>query len=462
MPRFPSALLSRFLTALTLLFARNAWAERSHDLRPTVKPSDTVRVEAQLEVGGDVKLADEGRPRTLKMTVSATLEYDEKTVAVHAAEKNRGRSVRHYHQARATIKIDNGSLEPELRHDRRTIVADDTDGRVTIFSPTGPLTRDELDLVDLPATSLLLDRLLPQRPVPVGERWRHDDSLLAELLGLDAVSQSDVQSQLKEVTGDRARLELSGHVLGAVGGVATEIEVKAKYRFDFNQHRITGLGLLIKEKRAIGLVNTGLDVVAKLQLALAPAEGDGELSDSALAQLPLDPRPEFLALECEAPSKKFRIYHNRNWHLMTDAGELLALRYLDRGELIAQCNISSLADAEPGKQPSLTTFQRDLERSLGESFERFVSASEATNSLGHRIYRVVAEGRVSELPIQWHYFRIADRDGHLAVFAFTVESDLVERLDDADELLSSTIAFAASPKNTKPTPAAARPGKTRR
>lgn len=440
--------------ALACLVA-NVQAESTYDLRPGASPK-TVRVEAQLDVGGEVKFVEEDKPRALKMSVSAQLNYDERRVTVREVEPKSNRSVRLYRQAQAAIKIGDGGIEPVLRDTRRLMVADEGVEHVTLFSPAGPLTREELDLVEIPANSLLLDQLLPTQPVKIGQRWRHDEPLLAKLLGLDAVSQSDVESELKEAAGERAKIELAGRLLGAIGGVATEIEIKAKYRYDFNQRRVTGLGLLVKEKRAIGLVNAGLDVVAKLQLALAPTDGDGELADAALAQLPLEPRPEFLALECESPTKKFRLYHSRDWHLMTDAGELLALRYLDRGELVAQCNISSLTDVEPGKGPALAEFQHDLERSLGKSFERFIEASESANSHGHRIYRVIAEGRVSDLAIRWHYYLIADRDGHLAVFAFTLESNLAERFGDADEQLAATIEFAARPTAGRPTRATRR------
>lgn len=454
MPRANFALLSCLLV-LAFRGATTARAENAYDLRAG-KTEKNTRVEAMLDVGGEIMLVEDGRPRTHPMSVSAQINYDERHLMVRKDEPYTNRSVRFYRRTRADIKIGEGTVQPVLRESRRLIVADEENDRVLIFSPTGPLTRAELDLIEIPANSLLLDRLLPAQPVKMGERWRHDDALLAKLLGLDAVSQSDVHSELKQVTGGRAKIELEGKLLGAIGGVATEIEVKAKYRFDLNQHRVTGLGLLVKEKRAIGLVNTGLDVVAKLQLALAPVDGDGELSDAALAQLPLEPRPEFLALECESPTKKFRVYHKRDWHLMTDAGDLLALRYLDRGELVAQCNISSLANVEPGKRPSLADFQRDLESSLGKSFERFVEASESTSSHGHHIYRVIAEGRVSDLAIQWHYYLIADGEGHLAVFAFTLESELAERFGDADEVLAATIEFALSRAARKPTRAAAR------
>ncbi len=464
MPRTSaSAVLIRLLGVWLLPTGYALAAKPTYDLRPAAKPGEIVRVEAQLDVGGEVKLPEDGKTRSLKMSVAGNVVYDEKGLAMPATGRTGGaRCVRHYHEAQAAIKIDEGGVEPKLRAERRLIVADEADGRTTLFSPDGPLTREELELVDLPANSLLLDRLLPDQPVRVGDHWPHADTLVAEFLGLDAVSQNDTRSQLKEVTGNRARLELAGRVLGAVGGVATEIEVKAKYRFDFQERRVTGLGLLVKEKRAIGHVNTGLDVVAKLQMSLAPADGGAELSEQRLAALSLEPRVELVALECAAPNKKFHICHGRDWHLMTDAGDMLALRYLQRGELVAQCNVSSLADVEPGKEPSLETFQHDLERSLGASFERYVEASESTTSTGHHIYRVIVEGRVSDLPIQWHYFLVADRSGRLAVFAFTVESELVGLLGDADEALVATIEFAPRPAAAQPTRAASRRGATKR
>lgn len=457
-------MMSHRLSAFCLAwaFAAQAGALRadSYALVSEAAAGDAVRVEVQLDVGGDLKLTEEGKVRTLKMSVSGKLVYDEKLLSGHAAPGNSGtgpaeprRSVRRYKTAEAVIKIDQGGVEPKLRADRTLVVVEAGGGRATLFSLAAPLTREELDLIDVPANSLVLDDLLPNRAVEIGDRWQHGDELLAALLGLDAVGQSNVFSELKEVTGERAKIEFAGRVFGAVGGVATEIEVKGKYRYDFTQHRVTGLGLLVKEQRSIGHVTTGLDVVAKLQLALAPTRGDEELNDLTLDQVPLDARQEMLLLECESPTKKFSILHDRDWHLMSDAGDLLALRYVDRGELVAQCNVSALPDVEPGHEPPLAKFQRDLEKSLGESFGRFIEASESGDSSGHYIYRVVVEGRVSDLPIEWHYYLVGDRRGRAAVFAFTVEQELAGRLADRDRALISTLSFTDRPRDAAPTPA---------
>jgi hypothetical protein len=435
------------LSTLAALNTRPTLAAETYELVSQPTAGQTVRVEVQLDVGGDLTLAEDAKVRTLKMSVSGKLAYDEKLLL---ADRSLRRSVRYYDQAAAVIKIDEGGVEPRLAKERRMVVAETAGGRVTLFSPAGPLTRPELDLIDVPANSLILDSLLPSRAVGIGDRWQLADDMVAGLLGLDAVSQSNVECELKEVAGPRAKLELAGRVLGAVGGVGTEIEVKGKYRYDFEMRRVTGLGLLVKERRSIGHVTTGLDVVAKLQLALGPAGDNKHLTDAKLARQDLSPRPDSLLLRCESPTKKFTILHSRDWHLMTDSGELLALRLVDRGELVAQCNVSVLPDVRPGHIPSLAKFQQDLRRSLDKSFDNFVEASESTNSAGYRVMRVVVEGQISDLPLHWHYYLVTDEAGHAAVLAFTVENELVPRLAEADGELVASLRFTSAPDETVP------------
>ena len=54
---------------------------------------------------------------------------------------------------------------------------------------------------------------------------------------------------------------------------------------------------------------------------------------------------------------------------------------------------------------------------------------------GRVLYSVVANGKVSELLIEWHYYLVADSDGRQVAFAFTLEEGLVERFADTDRVL---------------------------
>ncbi|HUY92505.1 MAG TPA: hypothetical protein VMV10_27450 [Pirellulales bacterium] len=442
------------LAASCMLSAGNAApAAEKHRLESSRRPGDLTAVRVELEVGGELKVVADGKVKPLKMNVMGKLAYEEKLLGVLADKSAGMRYARHYDQAEAKINIENGEILPRLRDERRLIVVDAAAVQTLLFSPQGPLTREELDLLDVPGNSVWLEELLPAKPVAIGDQWRHSDQLLASLLGLDAVSQSDVTSELKAIDAENARFELSGEVHGAIGGVATEISLKAKYRFDRKRRRVAWAGLLVKEKRSVGHVATGLDVVAKMQIALSPRAEPKHLPASLLKRISLDSPAQPTTLECQSPTGKFRFQHSRGWHVMNDASEVLTMRYVDRGELVAQCNVSAPPDAEPGKSPTLASFQREIQTGLDKSFGQFIQASESVTSAGHVVYRVVAEGKVSELPIQWRYYLVADDQGRQAIYAFTLESELAAQLGDADQELVSTLEFVKRPGGSgRPTP----------
>jgi hypothetical protein len=265
---------------------------------------------------------------------------------------------------------------------------------------------------------------------------------MAALLGLDAVSQSDVQSVLTEVTDAVARMELSGRVAGTLDGASTEIELKAKYRFDLASKRIDWLGLLVKEQRGIGQVKRGVDAVARLQLRILPQADSPRLTDAVLENLSLKPSGELRKLSYASTESGWQMTHDRGWHVIGDNRDLTILRRVDGGELVAQCNVSALPKLAPGKEITLADFQEDVQKALGQSFGEFVEAGQSASDADYRVYRVVVQGQVSQLPIRWNYYLVADEHGHQVALAFTVEQKLLERFGQADQELIRSFRFA--------------------
>ncbi|MEZ6070446.1 MAG: hypothetical protein R3C10_09275 [Pirellulales bacterium] len=210
-------------------------------LQSKLKPGDCTRIEALLEVGGDLTVVDGEKSETVPMSVVGTLRYHERLLTGEPADPNSLRSVRYYEKADAVIKIDDGGLKSQLAPDRRTVVADTTTGAVKLYSPEAALTRDQLDLIAVPGNSLLVSSLLPSGAVEVGDIWTVTSDAMAGVLGLDAVSATDVQCVLTDADADAAKVEISGFVHGAADGVATEIEIKARYKFDRHAGRVTWL-----------------------------------------------------------------------------------------------------------------------------------------------------------------------------------------------------------------------------
>ena len=90
---------------------------------------------------------------------------------------------------------------------------------------------------------------------------------------------------------------------------------------------------------------------------------------------------------------------------------------------------------------------------MGKNFGQFVLAAQRTNEADYLIYRVVVDGEVSELPIQWIYYLVADRQERQVVLAFTVEGGLIERFAEADQHLLSSFRLGDPEVATRPTAA---------
>ena len=431
---------------LLAISASLPWTAHAADSLPsyTLHSSRTVgsvdHVQTAMDMGGDLKLPsanpkDGGPVRRVKTSAQATLNYDERTLEYTSTDAGPLRSIRCYQKVAATLRPENDIKQRTLRDQRMTIGVLIEPPRATFYSPAGPLTRDELDLVDLFGNSLLLDRLLPEKAVAVGERWKHSPNLAGALLGLDVVAQSDLQSTLVSVAQGVARMEISGHVEGTLEGASGSIDVKAKYRFQLDTGRITWFGILVKVDNSIGPAGPGLEGTARVQMTIAPGADVPGLADAALKDLASKPTPELLQLAYESPAGGWRLLHDRRWFLVQDQKELAVLKLIDKGELLAQCHIASLPNAVPGKTVTLEEFQEDVRKALGEKVKTLQEASQRSNDFGYQVQRVLAEGVEQDIPIRWLYYLLADKRGRQVVFIFAIESRLLPRFAGADEAL---------------------------
>jgi hypothetical protein len=398
------------------------------------------RVELKLEVAGDRLEPGDGKVERVPMSGLANLSYDEKTLDLADASGSHARSIRFYDKANAIAKVGEDGSKSELRPERRLIGVDLFPQRATLFSPRGLLNSDELDLIDAPGNSVLLDQLLPAKPVAVGDKWRLSDKLMAGVLGMDEVGHCDVECLLKEVKPTLARMELAGHVTGVIDGVPAEIDVQAKCRFDRRTNRIDWFAMLIGDKREAKL-GDGMDVVVRLQVKISPIEQSTWLTDAALKGLPLKPTPELCQLIYQPAAGGWQLTHDRAWLLVKSHRKLAVLRLMANGADVAQCNISPLPKVAPDKLPSMEQFQEDVQKALGKNFGQLVEAGQFASEANYRVYRVVVKGEVSEVPIQWQYFLVGDATGRQVTFAFTVKEQNVEAFGNAGERLVRQLRF---------------------
>jgi hypothetical protein len=434
------ALLTTFVGFST---ASPAGEETAISLSARTVPGYAQQLKLVVEVAGELKLNADGKEvRRVPVSVVANAEFQERW---KAAEGSVSGTMRQYRKCEAKIRIQDKEITHALRADRQLLACSRAKDRVVLVSPLGPLTREELELVEAPFQSVLLSKLLPDHPVKPGETWTIPDGTLQAIFSLDAINQQQVIATFKEVKEGVALVELAGRLSGAAEGVSSDIDFKAKLNLQLEKQAVTWLAASIREHRAVGHARPGFETVTKLRLLAEPCVTPPELGDQALAQLPAHIDAASQLLELTSDKSSYALLHDRRWRRMTDRHDVAVLRFVDQGDLIAQCNISTLPALPKVQQLTLEGFQQDIRRGLGKDFDQFVEATQQlSDDKTLAIYRVVAVGNVQEIPIQWIHYYLADHQGRRASIVFTLEQKVAERFGTADRTLIPSFRFTGS------------------
>ncbi|MCA9214960.1 MAG: hypothetical protein KDB27_17935 [Planctomycetales bacterium] len=414
---------------------------------PLSKPA---RVKVVVEAQGDLTLAAEKEgqpdPKPVPMQVIANLTYDEVSVSTDSS----ARTARYYHEAKAQLSVAKRPIENRLRADRRYVFCDSTDGKTSIYSSTGALSRNELELLTVPANSMVIDQLLPvdlrsDSEPKQGHKWTQEAGTVAALLNLHAVTTSDVSSVIAEADDKLVRMRIAGQVSGSVDGVITELEIKGKYNFDREAKRITWLAMTIKETRAVGPTTPGFTVEARVRVAIEPAI-DSTFTDQTVETSVVGSQAGLQVLELEPQDSTFAITLGRNWHLLSESPHVAVIRMVSNGQTVAQCNLRELPTTGQAKPVTLDSFKLDAMKGLTDASPQILSATESTNPSGLKVYRVQVAGTVGNAAVQWIYHLAIGEDGRGVSYVFTMAADQAEQFGAADHEITSSLRFRETTK----------------
>lgn len=432
--------------------AKSATAAGNAKILSGFRAGSLQQVKSVVEVAGELKFNADGKEvKKLPMTVQADLNYTERFLP---PENGLIRSVRQYSLAQAKMKINGQDVPQELRADRRLIGSVCKGDDFRLFSPQGPLTRDELEMLNTVGRTNGIMGLLSNDPVAPGESWLIPEAPLVQLLALDAINQHSVKAEYVEDRDSIALIRFEGKVTGAVNGVSSDIELKGSLNLDLATRRPTWLALVLKENRAIGHAQPGYEAIIKLRTLLEPATELPELGDNVLAGMSLKGDEGDLLVELTSTKAGYSLLLDRRWCTMVDRHEVAVMRYVDQGDLVAQCNMSPLPPLPKGEQLTLEGFQQDVQKSLGKGFREFLDASQTVNENGLAVLRISAAGNAQDVAVQYVYYHLTDNNGRRASLVFTYDADLAERFGGADRALVASFRFI------EPTTTAKVPGKS--
>jgi hypothetical protein len=411
-------------------------------LTESPKESDCFRITTETRVVGVLKVTRDGKPATLKINAKNEHAYFERILAADKAVARK--SARHYTTAAAHATIENERVERTLAANRRLIVAQRTGDSLFCYSPNGPLTRPDLEVVSEHFDTLHLTGILPGREVAAGETWKLDNLIAQSLCLFDGLISTDLTAKLKEVTAGTAVIAVEGTAKGIENGAMATLTLTATVRFDVAKKRIVGLEWKQKDVREQGPVTPAAELETTTTLKRESVEQTpAELADTVATAIPAtdDPPATIKHLLHRDPQNRYQLLHARDWHAVGQTDRFLILRLLERGDFVAQATITVWDNAGPGKHMSPEAFEKLASAGATWKLEQVSDRTEVPTDVDRWAYRISAKGELDGSPVVQTFYVVASPAGEQIVVTFTMRPASASRIGTRDLELVNALDF---------------------
>src|SRR5262249_42690682 len=238
-------------SVVILLAAAGTAAAQTYSLSEAPETGDCFRVQLQMKLSGEMRINRDDKRVPLKLTAAAAHDFRERILIVGKNGLPQ-KSARIYDSAKAEITVADNRSERTLRPDRKLMVAQWHKDQFVCYSPAGPLTREELELVGEHFDTLSVTGLLPAKNVAVGTTWKMSNAAVQGLCGFDGLVAQDLICKLEEVQADVARISIKGAASGIATAALAELEITATARYDLTQKRRIPMDWQQKDERDQG------------------------------------------------------------------------------------------------------------------------------------------------------------------------------------------------------------------
>jgi hypothetical protein len=415
-------------------------AEDEGRILPAPQSGKTMSCRTQIEFQGKVVLfaSDDEQDKQLDLKVLSSQEFDQ--IAI-----DDDHFLRKYQQASANIQIDGNKTQSVLSEGNRQIalrhLSADSVRPIQYFSTGGVLRQAEKDLLSAPADTVGLQRLLTTENLSKGSQWKPQDHDVQSFLSLENVIDNRVLVTVKELDQATAKLYVTGEALGEVDGAKTHTRVVGVAIFDLKNQIVTAFRGTLSENRDASQLAPGFIGAVKID-ATCKLKQDRDLSDAGIAKVK-DQIAEHQTMRLLWDSEsEFELIYDPNWKVILSDPEVVIMRYAQRGNLLAQCNVLRLPKRPADRPLQLNEFREQLERTvLGETGARVNGAQVLKTTSGLNALQVVVTGVQEQVPIHWVYYHLSNSEGRCVAVVVTIEDALLPVFDKADLKLLESIRF---------------------
>lgn len=328
----PMRTTSILITSLLMTaLAGRGRAQDSLLLAEKFEPGHVSKVDVGVKLSGKLAVPAEKSkpPKLVTLTGNSHITYDERVLSPD--EAGMLKAVRIYREVDFVRVVGGATQDAGIRPSVRRMVIIKNEGRRAPFSPDGPLTWGEIDVVRTDVFNpAVVPGLLPAGPVKKGQTWKASAAAVAELTDMEKVDSGEIAIELLGVTGiDRqrvARLKISGTVKGVNEDGPNEQTLDGTAFFDLDAGLLSYLSIKGTHKlldgagQTVGLIE-GQFTMTRALLNRIPAE----LSDGALGLVALRPTAENTLLLYDNPDLGVRFLYPRGWRVGAVQGRQVTL-----------------------------------------------------------------------------------------------------------------------------------------
>ncbi|MCI0463082.1 MAG: hypothetical protein L0Z62_39550 [Gemmataceae bacterium] len=423
---------------LTALLAGPGWASaQTVQFREPFGVGYEYHVSTRVELKGSLTLPPEkgGAAKALAVVGKSAIEYDERVLSLER-DGRVGKSIRLYRRVDFERNVGDQPQESTIRPEVRRLVLLRLAQSEVPFSPDGPLTWGEIDLVRTDVFTPALTGLLPAAGVRPGDRWPASASAVQELTDLEKVEEGGINCRFDQVTtlGNRrhARVSFSGTVRGLGEDGLSRHVLDGYLFFDLESNHLSYLSvtgvqeMLDKEGKTLGRVEGNFVLTRRPQAKVR------ELSDEALRGRALDPNDDNTLLLYDNPDLGIRFLHPRRWRMAGVRGRQIGLD--ENG------GSGMLVTVEPPKQvPTAAAFMKEVGTWLQQqkATPTKVESPRTIQGPPQAVDRFAVDVVLSRERVVLTYFVIRQQMGGATIVARLLPNDLAALSREAERVARS-------------------------
>lgn len=423
---------------IVLLTSSPAWCQDAVSLRENVDAGYQYHVSCRVQLSGKLSLPPEkgkSTPQSMEIAGQSAIEYDERILALDKDRKV-SKTIRNYGRMEFERKVGDQAQSNSLRPEVKKLVLIRLKQIEVPFSPTGPLTWGEIDMVRTDVFTPALDGLLPERAVRPGDRWPAARAVLQELTDLERVDEGELECRLESIAslGKRkhARISFSGLVRGLGEDGPARHQLDGFVLFDMESNHLGYLSmkgvhfLLDKDGKDAGKIE------GTFVLTRQPRTSVAELADDALRGLALEPNDDNTLLLYDNPELGVRFLYPRRWRVAGSKGQQVGLdEARGSGLLMTVENLKRVPTGAQYLQESRSWLTQQKVTIVRSDSPRVVSGP--PNNLEHFGIDAV----VDKQSVRLEYYVLRQPQGGVTLAARLLSGDLADLQRDVQRIARS-------------------------